>query len=334
MIELHILIVFMIIGAIIALEVRDLLSSVIAVGAVGLALSLCFLILKAPDLAITQFVVEIVAVIILIRATMSRDLASPTNGRMTSRLIGLGFVALFMIVGFWCFSELPEFGHPTMRVAQKYLADGKTETGATNMVAAVILDYRAYDTLGEATVLFAAVMSVLAIVRRVGRKSDPEAALPPPQEAAPLPEAQQGMSVIVKTITRLTVGMIFVYGVYIILHGHVSPGGGFAGGVIVALSFIHLMLAYGKNVAFRKLTYAASSLLESVGALMFLGIALLGFLGGRFFLNVIPKGQPFHLFSAGIIPLCNIAICLEVGAGLFAMFVALVFLRIRVEKRS
>jgi len=135
-----------------------------------------------------------------------------------------------------------------------------------------------------------------------------------------------GMTLIVKTITRLTVGLILLYGIYIVLHGHLSPGGGFAGGVIVALSFVHLMLAFGKDVAISKVSKNLASSLESIGALMFLSIALLGFLGGVFFLNILPKGTPFNLFSAGIIPLCNIAISIKVGVGLFAIFLALVIL--------
>ncbi len=135
-----------------------------------------------------------------------------------------------------------------------------------------------------------------------------------------------GMTLIVKTITRLTVGLILLFGIYIILHGHVSPGGGFAGGVIVALSFVHLMLAFGKDVAISKVSKNLASSLESIAALMFLSIALLGFLGGSFFLNILPKGVPFNLFSAGIIPLCNIAIGIKVGVGLFAIFLTLVIM--------
>lgn len=146
-------------------------------------------------------------------------------------------------------------------------------------------------------------------------------------------EHEKGMSLIVKTITRLTVGLILLYGIYIVLHGHVSPGGGFAGGIIIALSFIHLMLAYGREAAFKKLSKAAASFFENAGAILFLGIALLGFTGGYFFLNFISKGEPFRLFSAGTIPLCNIAICLKVGAGLFAIFVALVLLKLESEKK-
>ena len=139
---------------------------------------------------------------------------------------------------------------------------------------------------------------------------------------------EPGMTLIVKTITRLTVGLILLFGIYIVLHGHVSPGGGFAGGVIIALSFIHLMLAFGKDFALKKLSQAQTSFLESMGAIMFLTIAVLGFSAGYFFFNFINKGEPFRLFSAGIIPLCNIAICFKVGAGLFGIFTAIVFLKV------
>jgi len=139
---------------------------------------------------------------------------------------------------------------------------------------------------------------------------------------------EQGMTLIVKTITRLTVGLILLYGIYIVLHGHLTPGGGFAGGVIVALSFIHLMLAFGKDTALKKMSRSAASFFESFGAVMFMAIALLGFIGGYFFFNFMGKGEPFAFFSAGTIPLSNIAICLKVGAGLFAVFVAIVFMKI------
>ena len=146
-------------------------------------------------------------------------------------------------------------------------------------------------------------------------------------------ERDKGMSVIVKTITRLTVGLIMLYGIYIVIHGHVSPGGGFAGGVIIALSFIHLMLAYGKETALKKFPKAVVSFFENAGAIMFLSIALLGFAGGYFFLNFMDKGKPYELFSAGIIPLCNIAISFKVGAGLFAIFIALVLLKSEPEDK-
>ena len=142
---------------------------------------------------------------------------------------------------------------------------------------------------------------------------------------------ERGMSLIVKRITRITVSLIFLFGVYIVMHGHLTPGGGFAGGVIIALSFIHLVLAFGKEEALKRLKESTVSIIESIGGLMFLGIALLGLFGGYFFLNILAKGKPFHLFSSGIIVLCNIAIFLKVGAGLFAIFIALAVFRMPVS---
>jgi len=137
-----------------------------------------------------------------------------------------------------------------------------------------------------------------------------------------------GMSLIVKTVTRLTVGLILLYGIYIVLHGHISPGGGFAGGVIIALSFIHLMLAFGRKATLQRISKPVISLLESAGALLFLAIPLIGFMAGYFFKDwFISKGRPFDLFSAGTIPLSNMAIALKVSMGLFAIFFVLVLLK-------
>jgi multicomponent Na+:H+ antiporter subunit B len=143
---------------------------------------------------------------------------------------------------------------------------------------------------------------------------------------------ERGMTIIVRTITRITVGLILLYGIYIVLHGHVSPGGGFAGGVIIALSFVHLMLAFGKETALKIIPQPFISLLESVGALLFLGIAILGFLGGYFFLDWFYKGEPFKLFSAGTIILSNIGIALKVSLGLFGIFLVLVLLKFNPKK--
>ena len=143
-----------------------------------------------------------------------------------------------------------------------------------------------------------------------------------------------GMTPIVKTITGWVKGFILVFGIYIVLYGHLTPGGGFGGGVIIAMSFILLTLAFGKDEALKRFRIGIAAELDSVGALMFLIIAMLGIsagLGGRFFTNYIAKanpGVPFSLLSSGIIPLCNIAIALKVGASLFVVFILLVTMRV------
>src|SRR3989338_2094957 len=169
--ELQLLLIFMIAGAIAAVEIEDLLSSVIAVGVVGLGLSMAFLILKAPDLAITQLVVEILCLIILIRATINKDLPLVIEGRWIFNTFStLGFIAIFLLFAWLALKELPGFGETLMTVVKKYLQEGVSKTGSVNIVTAVILDFRAYDTLGEATVLFTSVIGIMAILRRPGRK--------------------------------------------------------------------------------------------------------------------------------------------------------------------
>jgi multicomponent Na+:H+ antiporter subunit B len=119
-----------------------------------------------------------------------------------------------------------------------------------------------------------------------------------------------------------------------VIHGHLTPGGGFAGGVILASGFILLTLAFGKNVSLKIFSQRAAGVFESVGALIFLGTALLGYAGGFFFLNLLPKGVSGKVMSAGIIPICNIGIGIKVGAALFAVFMALVILRIKPGKEE
>lgn len=172
---LILLLILMILGAIIALEGKDLLSAIISLGIVGFALVLVFLILQAPDLAIVQIVVETLALIILIAAILKTTREDTTETRGAKKifiyLCGLGFLGLFLFFINQTLTELPRFGYPIMRMAGNYLALGLTKTGASNLVAAIILDFRGYDTLGEVTVLFTAVMGVIVVLRKIGRRT-------------------------------------------------------------------------------------------------------------------------------------------------------------------
>lgn len=142
----------------------------------------------------------------------------------------------------------------------------------------------------------------------------------------------KGMSLIVKTITRLVFGFIVVFSAYIVLYGHITPGGGFAGGVMLACAFILLVLAFGKQAALDIISEKAFSAWDSIGALGFLGIALLGFFAGVFFTGFISRGTPLRLISGGTIMWSNIAIGIKVSAGLLAAFITLVVFRITGEK--
>ena len=132
----------------------------------------------------------------------------------------------------------------------------------------------------------------------------------------------KGMTIIVKTISSWVKMLIFLFGIYIILFGHLTPGGGFAGGVILASSYVLLMLAFGREFVQKDLPLAIDSKLDCLGILLFALIAIFGLaFGGTFFFNFLHQkynlGEAFHLVSAGTIPLSNIAIGLKVGASLF-----------------
>ncbi|MEA2103975.1 MAG: MnhB domain-containing protein [Candidatus Cloacimonadota bacterium] len=131
----------------------------------------------------------------------------------------------------------------------------------------------------------------------------------------------EGMSLIVKTITRFTVWLIFLFGLYIFIHGHLSPGGGFAGGVIMALSYVHLTLAFGKNYVNERMKIATMHNLEALGGILFIVIGLIGLYSlGHFLQNFMGKGTLYHIISAGYIPVFNLIICVKVGMGLYLVF--------------
>jgi multicomponent Na+:H+ antiporter subunit B len=147
---------------------------------------------------------------------------------------------------------------------------------------------------------------------------------------------REGMTLIVKEVTRLITAPIFIFGIYLTLTGHLTPGGGFPGGVVFACGFVLVVLAYGGKRAFRRLPPEGASKYDSGGALLFLFIGLLGtFFGGHFlynFLRVYLPGTIFHLVSAGTMPLLNIAIGMKVAASLFLVVMALTLFRLSGEE--
>lgn len=129
---------------------------------------------------------------------------------------------------------------------------------------------------------------------------------------------KSGMTIIVKTITRITVPIIILYGCYIIFHGHLTPGGGFAGGVIIALALLNVMIAFGREFTNNWLNINFLEKLESISATLFLVLGILGFLiGNAFLFNFINHGELFRLLSAGTIPVLNIIIGIKVAMSLF-----------------
>lgn len=175
---LALLILLTVIAAIITVVTPNLLYSVISLGAVGFLLAIAFLFLAAPDIAIVQIGVEVVSLVILIRATLGRETQMVKVSRtVVGVAFAVAFVAVIGLFGIQVFNEFPAFGAPVMErfgdtPSAMYLSQGLEQTGAPNIVTAVLLDFRAWDTLGEATVLFCAALGTVAILRRRAKHDD------------------------------------------------------------------------------------------------------------------------------------------------------------------
>jgi len=192
------------------------------------------------------------------------------------------------------------FNESTAKVGEYYINNGIEETGATNIVTSVVANYRGFDTLGEVTVLFIAAVGLGAVLA-AGKKS------------------KQGIkkvepaSLVVYTGCRFLFPLIILFGFYVFIHGHLSPGGGFQGGAIIASAFVLIYLACrGKRPSM-----VSTKVIESLSGLAFVIIGLIGLgAGGYFLMNFLPAGVPGTLLSAGIIPIIYIAIGFKVGSEL------------------
>ena len=146
---------------------------------------------------------------------------------------------------------------------------------------------------------------------------------------------EPGMTFIVKTITNLIISFMLVFGAYVVLYGHITPGGGFPGGVMIALTYILITLAYGRKVVESMVSGVAGSIIDDLGAIAILILGFIGlWIGGTFLFNFLPKGEPFNLFSGGYIILYNLSIMLKVGMSLYIVFLALAILQRVVVTRN
>ncbi|HPJ21198.1 MAG TPA: Na(+)/H(+) antiporter subunit B [Clostridia bacterium] len=168
------------------------------------------------------------------------------------------------------------------------------ETGSANMVTSVIANYRSFDTLGEVTVLFLAALgvSLLAGTMDKGRK-------------------RSGSGFILRTSARILFPLMLVTGIYIFTHGHLTPGGGFPGGSMIASSFLLLYLA---DESFRA-NVKGFKVAEGLAGTLYVAIGIVGLLAAGYFLvNFLPTGTVGNLLSAGIIPVVYVIIGLKVGS--------------------
>lgn len=237
-----------------------------------------------------------------------------------SVLFCLAFISIMLVAVSW----LPENGDPSApdnnEVSARYIEQGLQETGAVNIVTGMILDYRAFDTFGESNVLFAATMAVMILLRFDAKgKSEEELLRAEAELNDRLYEPKN--DVILQRVAGFLVPLILIFGIYIILNGHLSPGGGFSGGAIMGAGLILYLNAFGfakTERFFTEKTYKWTCFC----ALAFYGLAksYSFYTGANQLESHIPLGTPGAILSSGLILPLNICVGLVVACTMYAFY--------------
>jgi multicomponent Na+:H+ antiporter subunit B len=203
-----------------------------------------------------------------------------------------------------------------LNLTGRYYAERTAEDiGAANIVTAIIVTYRGLDTLGEVTVLFISA-AIVGLVLAQGRvlPNTPTNTPRSPTQRVPVGE-------LLSTGSRVLTPLILLLGVYVFVNGHLTPGGGFQGGAIIASGMLLLLLAD----PLKHFSHRLIAILESLSGLLFVGIGVLGllFAGGFLDNRLLPIGTLGELFSAGVIPIIYSLIGLKVGAEFSSMLASL-----------
>ena len=205
------------------------------------------------------------------------------------------------------------------KLGHYYVEKGPQELGAPNLVTAVVVTYRGLDTLGEVTVLFIAAAGVGLLLRRTRRNQDDDKGLKNGDRAEETANANvhKPASEIVETATELLLPMVILLGVYVFMNGHLSPGGGFQGGAIIASGTMLLLLALPESHISRLMI----AITESLSGFSYVVVGVLGvlFAGGFLDNRFMDLGTYGELFSAGAIPLIYTFVGLKVGFELSAV---------------
>lgn len=202
-------------------------------------------------------------------------------------------------------------------VAAKYIEDGMQDTGAVNIVTGMILDYRAFDTFGESNVLFIATCTVLILMRNDKKKGKGSAEEEERRDSFHEPKNDR----ILQTVAMVLVPFIILFGIYVILNGHLSPGGGFSGGAIIGAGLILYLNAFGFEKTERFFTAKTYKWISFL-ALSFYCIAksYSFYTGAHHLESGIPLGTPGDILSSGLILPLNICVGLVVACTMYAFF--------------
>jgi multicomponent Na+:H+ antiporter subunit B len=241
------------------------------------------------------------------------------------KLLAIVFMAGLFALFLYLVAGMPPMGDPQNPTAQnvvpRYIEGSLEETGAENVVTAVVLNYRGYDTLGEVTVIFTAMAGVLAVLgkERKGRIH------------AYTDNSKVRSSTIVRTFLYFLVPFIILFSVYIILHGLISPGGGFQGGTIIGASMIIFTAIFGLWEASQRIPQKIRVPLETGAVLTFYITGWLGIIGGATFLTYLMPRVPYFTQPA-VREWLSVIILICIGIDCAIIFTSILFTMIREEE--
>lgn len=334
------LLIFLVICAISVCLSKKLINSIIIFMSYSCVMSVIWIMLESPDLAITEAAVGAGVSSILFFVTLKkihaveheeeakkpesiREMENHWEMKLFSHAYKITAVVVcfsIIIILLAVVSQLPRFGNSmnpdNNEVAERYITQGMTETGAVNIVAGMILDYRAFDTFGESCVLFIAVTCVM-ILLRVDTNSN-ELSMPSGENDR-IYEPKNDL--ILQKVAKILVPIIMLYGVYVILNGHLSPGGGFSGGAIVGAGLILYLNAFGFEKSERFFTSRLYKVV-SCSALTFYCLAksYSFFTGANHLPSFITPGTPGAIISSGLILPLNICVGLVVSCTMYSFY--------------
>ena len=249
-------------------------------------------------------------------------LAEEKGFRIFYNIAAIISCVMLITVLLYCVANLPRFGQENVKatvVTQRYIEKGLEETGAVNIVSGMILDYRAFDTLGESHVLFTALVCVMVLLRKDWKNMNSKFEDYSSIRSDRYFQTEKDM--ILQTIGIVMVPCIFVFGTYVLLNGQNSPGGGFSGGAILGAAMIIFTAAFGFRKVDRFFTLKLSSYVT------FVALSFYSFAKGYVFItgangleNHIPKGTPGAILSGGLILPLDIAVGLVVACTMYGFY--------------
>ena len=233
--------------------------------------------------------------------------------------VGLCLMLIVMLMA--TVMDMPYFGQADTlvdsEVSEFYVKHTLSHTGATNIITGIILNFRGFDTLGESHVLFIAVCSVIILLKLTPREEDP--LLHAQTEDAITKKVENDL--ILSSLSRILFPLICMFGVYIILNGNISPGGGFSGGAVIGAGLILYLSAYGYKRIQRFFTFKTFKTISCAALLLYTSSKTFHFITGANEIHVpIPLGTPGSIFSGGLLLPLNIFVGLVVACTMYALY--------------